>query len=117
MQPRGVRGVGRSEATRRFAHFCLGVSGSDGSGDAGKEVTCLQRTREPCQRINSVPASLFPKDHGGLVINNDIQMHPSEVMFPEALDTSVDHCPGEALTALKTVQPRRAGGIRGGHRG
>lgn len=43
----------------------------------------------------------FPKDHGGLVINNDIQMHPSEVMFPEALDTSVDHCPGEALTARR----------------
>ena len=46
-----------------------------------------------------MPASLFPKGHGGLVINNDIQMHPSQMVFPETLDTSVDHCPGEALTA------------------
>jgi len=46
-----------------------------------------------------VPASVFPKGHGGLVIDNDIQMHPSQVVFPETFDTTVDHCPSETLTA------------------
>lgn len=46
-----------------------------------------------------MPTSLLPKSLGDLVINNNIQMHPSQVMLPQSLDTKINHRLGKALPA------------------
>ena len=44
-----------------------------------------------------MPASLLPKGHAGLVIDDNIEMYPSQLVFPQTLETPVDHRPGEPL--------------------
>lgn len=44
-----------------------------------------------------MPARLLPKSHGGFVINNNIQVHHSQMVLPKALETPSDHRPGETL--------------------
>lgn len=64
----------------------------------GRPAKYLKRARESGQRINGMPAGLLPKGHTGLVIDDNIEMYPSQLVFPQALETPVDHRPGEPLT-------------------
>jgi hypothetical protein len=41
----------------------------------------------------------LPKGLTGLVINDNIKMYPSQLVFPQTIETPVDHRPGKPLTA------------------
>jgi hypothetical protein len=65
----------------------------------GRPAKYLKSARKSGQRIDGPPASFLPKCLTGFVIDDNIKMYPSQLMFPQTFETPVDHRPRKPLTS------------------